>query len=52
MHGFCLSPPVRLTGDGFYTPAQAGKLFVRCRDRWHQLSDNHGELQLHLLRVR
>ncbi|MEL7497280.1 MAG: hypothetical protein AAFN77_06685 [Planctomycetota bacterium] len=43
-----LSEPIELGTKGKFTADQDGQLYVRIRDEWTALSDNDGELMLHL----
>ena len=49
---FRLSPTVDLGRDCAFVPLQSGKLYLRCRDRWNELTDNRGELLVRLTRIR
>jgi hypothetical protein len=46
-----LSAPFALSPDCAFRPSRSGKLYLRCRDRWHQLGDNHGHLEVRLTRA-
>lgn len=41
-----LSDPFPLGVYGSFTPPQSGNLLVRCDDKWNELADNNGKLQL------
>ena len=43
-----LSPPFELGSNGSFIAPQNGQLYVRCRDKWNELSDNNGMLKLHV----
>ncbi len=44
-HDFELSEPFELGTATTFVATQPGQLFVRCREAWHSLADNSGELQ-------
>jgi hypothetical protein len=48
---FRQGPPFELGEKGQYTSQVEGQLYVRCRDDWTELSDNDGELALHIRRT-
>jgi len=41
-----LGKPFRLGAAGSFTAASGGKLYLRCRDTWHQLDDNDGQIRV------
>jgi hypothetical protein len=41
-----LSEPFELGAYGKFTPPMSGKLVVRCQDKWNELGDNSGKIQL------
>ncbi|MDB4385984.1 hypothetical protein N9Z47_01345, partial [bacterium] len=43
--------PFELGERGQFTGQVEGQLYVRCRDNWTELSDNDGELMLHIRRT-
>lgn len=43
-----LGAPFVLGRRGDWTAPQAGQLYVRCRDAWHSLADNDGQLMLRI----
>ncbi len=43
---FALSEPFELGSSGSFTAPIGGKLLARCRDEWHQLTDNLGKVTL------
>ena len=43
---YTLSEPAMLGAEGTYSPSVAGKLFVRCQDKWGELADNQGRVTL------
>ncbi len=43
-HSHRLTAPVNLGADATFTAPASGKLYVRCRDAWHQLADNTGSV--------
>ncbi len=49
---FTLTSPFALSPDSALVPPRAGKLYLRCHDRWNHLGDNHGALRLQLTRIR
>ena len=44
LHADRLTIPVELGADATFTAPASGKLYVRCRDAWHQLADNTGSV--------
>lgn len=45
------SEPFELGAKGSFVGTVEGQLYVRCRDRWTELSDNDGEIELHIRRT-
>ncbi len=45
-----LSEPFDLGRQGTWTAREGGRLYVRCRDAWHELADNEGSITLTLPR--
>ena len=43
-----LSEPFPLGAYGTFTPPGSGSLLLRCDDKWHELVDNSGKLQIKL----
>jgi hypothetical protein len=43
---FALGQPFPLGTYGSFTPPGDGQLYLRCRDKWNELADNHGALSL------
>lgn len=43
-----LASEFSLSADGTFTASQDGRLMLRCRDSWHELSDNSGTLTVEL----
>jgi hypothetical protein len=43
--------PFELGERGQFMGQVEGQLYVRCRDDWKELSDNDGELTLHIRRT-
>lgn len=43
-----LSEPFRLGTYGTFTPAQSGALMLRCEDKWNELADNTGKMQVRI----
>ncbi len=50
MNEFRLGEPFSLGRGGTWTAPSPGKLYVRCNDDWHRLSDNQGSVLLTLPR--
>ncbi len=48
---FQLSSPFALTPECSFRPSRRGNLYLRCRDRWNQLGDNHGCLEIQVTRA-
>lgn len=46
MNDFALSSEIYLGSAGTFMPPASGKLYLRCKDRWNQLYDNQGQLQV------
>jgi hypothetical protein len=46
LHDYQLSEPFELGTSGSFVAPSAGRLYVRCRDRWNQLADNQGTLRV------
>jgi len=44
MHDYRLAAPFELGVQGTFTAPASGNLFVRCRDAWNGLHDNHGSV--------
>lgn len=47
-HDFQLTPVIPLGTSTRFTAPADGQLILRCRDDWNQLSDNEGELRVHV----
>ncbi len=47
---FVLSEPFELGAYGAFTPPSDGRLFLRCRDKWHELADNKGSMTVTIKR--
>jgi len=45
---YALSEPFPLGDAGEFTATQNGRLFLRCRDEWHQLGDNTGMMNVRI----
>lgn len=45
-----LSEEFELGETGSFTAPASGKLFLRCRDAWHELSDNRGKVTVKILK--
>lgn len=45
-----LSEPFELGSRGSFTAPAGGKLYLRCRDAWHSLADNHGAISVRITR--
>ena len=43
-----LSEPFELGAYGSFTPPQSGSLMLRCEDKWNELADNSGKMQVRL----
>ena len=43
-----LSEPFNLGAYGTFKPPQSGNLMLRCEDKWNELADNSGKLQVRL----
>ncbi len=43
---FGLSEPFALGAYGSFTPPSEGQLYLRCRDKWNALADNHGAMSV------
>ncbi|MBW3597167.1 MAG: hypothetical protein KY475_07815 [Planctomycetes bacterium] len=43
---FTLSEAFPLGAEGVFTAPATGKLYLRCRDGWSELSDNRGEIEV------
>jgi hypothetical protein len=43
-HDFELSEPFQLGESGTFAPPVSGKLFLRCREPWHELANNSGQM--------
>lgn len=43
-----LSEPFPLGTYGAFTPPQSGTLMLRCEDKWNELADNSGKMQVRL----
>ncbi len=43
-----LSEPFELGCRGVFTAPAAGKLYLRCRDAWNSLADNHGAIAVRI----
>ena len=52
MRDYRLGRPLELGTQGSIDVPSDGVLFLRCRDRWHELADNHGSLTVQLTRKR
>ncbi len=48
--GLRLGEPFDLGRQGTWTARESGRLYVRCRDAWHELADNEGSITLTLPR--
>jgi hypothetical protein len=51
-HAHRLTAPLDLGIDATFTAPASGKLYVRCRDTWHQLADNTGSVCVEFSRAR
>jgi hypothetical protein len=49
--GLQLGEPFELGRQGTWTAREAGRLYVRCRDAWHELADNESSITLTLPRL-
>lgn len=47
-----LSEPFSLGDSGEFTATQDGKLFLRCKDAWHELGDNSGEMAVRIKKAK
>lgn len=45
-HDYELTDPIELGEEGTISPPIDGRLFLRCRDAWAELSDNKGEINV------
>ncbi len=45
-----LSEPFELGNQGTFVASSDGRLYIRCRDAWNELHDNHGAIQVRLTR--
>lgn len=45
------SPAFELGARGSFVGSQEGQLYIRCRDKWTELADNEGEIELHIRRT-
>ncbi len=43
-----LSEPFEIGGEESFTVPRSGKLFLRCRDKWGELADNNGVIQVRI----
>jgi len=48
LDAFALTAPFDMGADGTFRANQSGQLFVRCRDKWHELADNSGTVRVTL----
>lgn len=47
-----LSEPFSLGESGEFTATQDGKLFLRCKDDWHELADNAGQVNVKIRKAK
>jgi hypothetical protein len=52
LHEFDLRPPEELGKNSSFVAKSDGRLYLRCRDHWSELSDNRGTILVRLTRVR
>lgn len=50
LDAFRLSEPFELGSTGTFQASCSGNLYLRCRDHWNQLHDNHGAIQIRFTR--
>jgi hypothetical protein len=50
--GYKLGEPFPLGTSGSFAAPRTGKLYLRCRDDWHALADNEGQVDVRLERGR
>lgn len=50
LDAFRLSEPFELGSQGTFQASHSGNLYLRCRDDWNQLHDNHGAMQVRFTR--
>ena len=46
LQGLSLGEPFPLGTYGSFTPPSDGQLYLRCRDKWNELADNHGAMSV------
>lgn len=52
VHGGQLGEPFDLGARGSFVVPRAGRLYLRCRDNWNELSDNRGVVTVRFQRLR
>lgn len=48
LNGYDLGQPFEMGASGSFIAERTGKLYLRCRDDWNRIADNHGTMEVHL----